>query len=95
MPMATGPASPSSCGRQSLLTVTGALIWLAERRHNEEQFRRDPAAGIGNGIWWSAVTMTTVGYGDKAPVTLAGRVIALVWMFGLWECGRRHCFGGT
>jgi polar amino acid transport system substrate-binding protein len=63
-----------------LLTVTGTLIWLAERRHND-QFRRDPAAGIGSGIWWSAVTMTTVGYGDKAPTTLAGRLIALVWMF--------------
>jgi ABC-type amino acid transport substrate-binding protein len=37
--------------------------------------------GIGSGLWWSAVTMTTVGYGDKAPATLSGRLIAMVWMF--------------
>jgi ABC-type amino acid transport substrate-binding protein len=63
-----------------LLTLMGALLWLVERRRNG-QFERDPIKGIGSGIWWSAVTMTTVGYGDKAPVTLAGRIIGLVWMF--------------
>lgn len=63
-----------------LLLLVGVLVWLFERRRNP-QFGGSPAQGIGAGLWWSAVTMTTVGYGDKAPQTPAGRVIAMVWMF--------------
>jgi len=63
-----------------LLTLVGALVWLVERRRNS-QFPTKPMEGVGSGIWWSAVTMTTVGYGDKAPVTPAGRVLGLIWMF--------------
>jgi ABC-type amino acid transport substrate-binding protein len=63
-----------------VLTLVGVLVWLAERRRNT-QFPDDPVKGVGSGIWWSAVTMTTVGYGDKAPATFAGRLLGLVWMF--------------
>lgn len=31
-------------------------------------------------IWWSYVTITTVGYGDKYPVTTEGRMIAMMLM---------------
>jgi len=58
----------------------GFLVWLFERKHNEEEFGKG-TKGIMQGFWWSAVTMTTVGYGDKSPRTLGGRVIGLIWMF--------------
>lgn len=64
-----------------VLLVIGILFWWAERRANDEQFGGSTARGIGAGFWFSAVTMTTVGYGDKAPRTLAGRIIATIWMF--------------
>lgn len=63
-----------------VIAVFGFLIWLFEKNKNPDQFR-DGLKGIGDGFWWSAVTMTTVGYGDKSPVTFGGRFIGFIWMF--------------
>lgn len=63
-----------------VLLVVGTLLWLTERRENPEEFPREPLRGIGNGIWLALVTMTTVGYGDRVPVSFAGRVVAGLWM---------------
>lgn len=60
--------------------IFGFFAWLFERKENPEEFGSG-IKGLWQGLWWSAVTMTTVGYGDKSPKTVGGRVVALVWMF--------------
>jgi ABC-type amino acid transport substrate-binding protein len=63
-----------------VILIFGLLIWLFERKRNQEEFG-GKMKGIWEGFWWSAVTMTTVGYGDKSPRTVGGRIVSLIWMF--------------
>lgn len=62
-----------------LVGIFGMLTWLFERKNNPE-FRKN-IKGLWDGLWWSAVTMTTIGYGDKTPKSRGGKIVALIWMF--------------
>ncbi|UWQ22767.1 ion channel [Jannaschia sp. W003] len=63
-----------------LLLGVGAVVWALERRKNGEMFSESASKGLGDGFWWAGVTLTTIGYGDKAPVTALGRAVAMLWM---------------
>lgn len=63
-----------------ILTIVGLLFWLVEGRKFKDEYGKQMHQGIGAGIWLAIVTMTTVGYGDYAPRTPAGRVVMGSWM---------------
>lgn len=54
-----------------LLVLASSLMYYVEQAAQPEEFSSIPAA-----MWWSIITVTTVGYGDVAPVTPLGRLLA-------------------
>ena len=56
----------------TIVTLGALLMWLID----EDNF---PNYGIA--LWWAAQTVTTVGYGDVVPTSVAGRVVAGLVMF--------------
>ncbi len=63
-------------GGSALILFVGALSML-------DHERGQPGANIetfGDALWWATATVTTVGYGDRYPVTTTGRFIAAAVM---------------
>ena len=54
-----------------VITISSILMFLAEGSVQVEQFGSIPRC-----LWWSVITVTTVGYGDTYPVTALGKLIA-------------------
>jgi voltage-gated potassium channel len=55
----------------TVLIFASSLMYLLEHTTQPQHFGNIPAA-----MWWTIVTMTTVGYGDVVPMTPLGRVLA-------------------
>jgi polar amino acid transport system substrate-binding protein len=64
-----------------LALVAGFLIWLFERKGNEN-FGGGVTRGISSGVLWSASTMTQRHAGNFNPQTVPGRIVAIFWMVG-------------
>lgn len=68
----------------TLIIISSSLVYFPEHVAQPDVFTSIPAT-----IWWSVVTLTTVGYGDMIPVTVTGKIftgvilLAGVAMFAL------------
>lgn len=52
-----------------------ALIWYSTAGYLYFEMPKKPDLGWGDALWWTMVTMATVGYGDLFPVTAGGRYL--------------------
>ena len=52
-----------------MLYIAAVGIYYFENQAQPEEF-----SSIFSSLWWSVVTLTTVGYGDVYPITIGGRV---------------------
>ncbi|MEV0615873.1 potassium channel family protein [Nonomuraea sp. NPDC050404] len=59
-------------GTAVFLALVGSIAVLDVERHDPD----GNIKSIGDALWWALTTMTTVGYGDRFPVTVEGRVVA-------------------
>lgn len=70
-----------------LAFLSGFIVWVVETKQNESEFQRAFFGGVFDGFWWSFISMTTVGFGDKCPKSYIGRMYAVVWILvGITLC---------
>lgn len=56
-----------------IMIISSFLMFYAENDAQQEQF-----PNVLSCLWWAIVTMTTIGYGDVYPITVAGKVIGSI-----------------
>ncbi|XP_073230062.1 uncharacterized protein [Porites lutea] len=58
--------------------LSGLLVWAVESPCNPQDFPSSFTKGVPEGFYWAFVSTTTVGYGDRAPISFMGRILAIV-----------------
>ena len=58
-----------------ILSVSAIVVLQVESRSDEANITTG-----GDAFWWAYVTITTVGYGDHYPTSIAGRIMAMILM---------------
>jgi ABC-type amino acid transport substrate-binding protein len=64
------------------LFLISHILWVVERKINPESFPEGYVRGVWESTWWSIATLISGGCENKAPVGVAGRLVAVVWMLG-------------
>lgn len=64
-----------------MLFISALIVWFIEKKYGKGLKNDRSIDNISDGLWWSAVTMTTVGYGDKVPSSRAGKILGIIWIF--------------
>ncbi|XP_022801143.1 contactin-3-like [Stylophora pistillata] len=59
--------------------ISGFIIWLLDTKNNPGEFPTSFRKGVGEGFWWSFISMTTVGYGDRSPRSVPARMFGIAW----------------
>lgn len=67
-------------GLHYMITFTAAIIVVGAFGILHFEKSSESITTFGDALWWSLVTTTTVGYGDLAPVTAGGRILAAFLM---------------
>ncbi|XP_028401625.1 uncharacterized protein LOC114524674 [Dendronephthya gigantea] len=63
-----------------LSVLAGIIIWVLERSSNPTSFPLSFTKGLKEGFWWAFISASTVGYGDRRPVTIHGKSFAILWI---------------
>src|SRR5437867_9284271 len=64
----------------ALVICFSHVLWLVERRVNEEEFPGPYKAGFAESLWWTLTVLITLGCENKSPRGLPGRLMAIIWM---------------
>lgn len=86
IPVLRGNSASHLRRRILIIAATFVVMFIYVIALSEYQIERyAPGSNIhsfGDAVWWACVTMATVGYGDFYPVTVPGRMLAVILMIG-------------